>query len=196
MMNTEKNTQNISIKDFVTKYNMIKDKGKIVYEYIRSYIKREYVPYAEKAQWANKVITVTCHNKDGLTVFNGVKLHMNFVYATLEMYFNFNIDYTGGADDYDRLQKYGLVNELISMYLPGEEINEWKAVWNMTLDDIRTNELSPQVYIASQITRLTETMGLMGKLGIDALKKYISSLDNKQLKQITDMLKELTKTVK
>ena len=66
----------------------------------------------------------------------------------------------------------------------------------MTLDDIRTNELSPQVYIASQITRLTETMGLMGKLGIDTLKKYISSLDNKQLKQITDMLKELTKTVK
>lgn len=160
----------------------VKDGG---INFLREHIKTTYVPYIEKMSRCELLLRSCWYRTDPETgirrlAVNSPNLHVMFKMEFIRMYTDIELDYDGTkiVDNYDDLNKTGILRQILSL-IPRSEIEEFKMIFQMTKDDLMTNEYEMGAYIKN---RVNDIATIVGNLIIPALensgftKQYLSTL--------------------
>lgn len=135
----------------------------------------EYVPYVEKIVLAQDIVNKTAF-KDGDVHFNSPFAYLFYILKLIERWTNIEIDATKLTEEYDALNKLGLV-EVIVAKIPESEKNEFDTVYQMVLDDVSRNELSTKYVFEQAIVKLGKGIGEFVTPLIDQLAKAESAIE-------------------
>lgn len=135
----------------------------------------EYVPYVEKIVIAQDIVNKTAF-KDGEVHFNSPLAYLFYILKLIERWTNIEIDATKLTEEYDALNKLGLV-EVIVAKIPESEKNEFDTVYQMVLDDVSRNELSTKYVFEQAIVKLGKGIGEFVTPLIDQLAKAESAIE-------------------
>ena len=121
-----------------------KAKDKTFEEFIKKHITTEYVDYVTKVVYCKNIVKASCYIKDGDREFikiNSEKRYLFFVMRLIELYTDIEIDEDNVVSEYDKLNKIGAIDVLMSA-IPEKEYTEFSTLLNMEMDDFRDNEYS------------------------------------------------------
>lgn len=116
--------------------------------YITGHIVVDYIPFAKKADLCKRIVDVCNYISIGngekmIRVYkqDSVAMHILFTLTLIDQYTDIEINYENIIEDYDALEKYGLINLLISA-IPENECNAFDDIMEMIIEDIHENERS------------------------------------------------------
>lgn len=140
----------ITVKDFVKQYKKLNsDATKNIY--IKSMIKDDcYIPYAVKIVTANTILENSCFDKDGNIKFDSCKKYLMYVWAIFSLYTDIELEVKNIMDEYDVLQKEGLVDIIIDS-ISDIEKKEFDYVLKMRQDDFVANYCGFENYIERKL---------------------------------------------
>lgn len=119
---------------------------------------KDYVPYAQKIVVAQHIVNTTMFDKDGHVRFNSPMSYLFYIMKILENWTNIEIDATHLMEEYDDLNKHGLIEELMNM-IPESERTEFEVIYHMVEDDLRANELSTKHIFEEAVVKLGNGIG-------------------------------------
>lgn len=161
----------ISVDDFCNQYQTyLKNKDKRLQDYLKKHIVVDYVPYLNKEALCTWLVNVTSHVKDEEREFikiNSSHRYLMFVMRLIELYTDLDIVFEDATwiDQYDKLNKIGAMNELISC-IPEVEYKEFLRLLDMKLDDLIINEYS----VTAILYNLKESISLSDEIITSSLK--------------------------
>lgn len=171
--------KDITVQEFINTYNK-KESDQEKHDYIKSMVKIEYMPINTKMTLAEKIIENAywkdVEKKDIVNVSSPVR-HVLHVYTIINNYTYIHMDNKTMAEDYDYLNRDGLVVELIKAI--GNDVAEFTAIEEMTAQDFMTNHYGTQAFIQNQVTRVN-----------DVLKQVVTSLAPVFAEAMKDISKE------
>lgn len=137
----------IKIDEFVDSYKKSNDKEK----YVKNAIKHTYIPFMDKAVQANKIVVATSM-VDKKYKENSSARYVFFVMSMLSMYFDVEYDADNVYMEYDKVNECGMIYYISKSV---SDIEEFKIVLNMTLDDFRANNLSLPAYLETKFDAMS-----------------------------------------
>lgn len=182
-----------TVKDFVKKYNAAKsDQTKETL--IKSVICIDYLPYERKITICEKIIDSTYYTKDKNNVkklhFNSPAQYMLYCLNLVNEYTNIGIDFKNSLDEFNLLNKHGLLDLIISN-IPKRESKEFDVVLDMVRNDVIQNEYETHAFISNQVNRFGELTGALLKPAIEQLSKSLETMDEKTIDKMINKLKGL-----
>lgn len=163
----------MNIKEFAKNYRIadkVRDGG---YNFVKEHMTTQYVPYVEKTARCELLVNSCWYRTDAQTgvrrlAINNPNLNLMFLMQLVAQYTDITLQYKGTkiADDYDDLRKTGILNVILSL-IPKSEIEEFKAILEMTKQDVMTNEYEPGAYIRN---RFNDGLTIIGSLILPALE--------------------------
>lgn len=159
----------ITVKDFVKQYKKLNsDATKNIY--IKSMIKDDcYIPYAVKIATANTILENSCFDKDGNIKFDSCKKYLMYVWAIFSLYTDIELEVKNIMDEYDVLQKEGLIDIIIDS-ISDIEKKEFDYVLKMRQDDFIANYCGLENYIERKLKNEIKKMDN----GLDILLQNLS----------------------
>lgn len=198
----------MKIKEFVEEYN--KRVPKLREQFLKENLKiTTYVPYIKKDALAQVVAERTTYEQEFYTkedgdtgVRNTRKIKVNtsmqvllFCRVVIENYTNLEItDNDKFHEDYDLLNKSGILSELINDYeghpsmIPFSELEELKGMIVSKREDILTNYATPQNYISNQIDKVLEIVNKLEPV-LNKASIYLKDLDDDKLTRLEEIIK-------
>ena len=135
----------ISVDAFLREYNVAaKQKGSAMETFIKKHITTEYVDFITKSVHCETIVKTTCHKKQEdreFVVIDSTSRYLFFVMKLIQLYTDIDINNDNVVEDYDKLNKAGAVNVIITA-IPETEYSEFSTLLNMKMDDFRDNEYS------------------------------------------------------
>ena len=135
----------ISVDMFCKTYKAnSKAKDKTFEEFIKKHITTEYVDYMTKYTYCDLIIKSSSYAKDGEISFIKINSSMRLLFfkmRLIELYTDIDIDDENVVNEYDKLNKIGAIDVIISA-IPEKEYSEFSKLLNMRMDDFRDNEYS------------------------------------------------------
>lgn len=135
----------ITVDAFLREYNVAaKQKGSAMETFIKKHITTEYVDFITKSVYCENIVKTTCHKKQEdkeLVVIDSTSRYLFFVMRLIQLYTDIDINNDNIVEDYDKLNKVGAVNVIITA-IPESEYSEFSTLLNMKMDDFRDNEYS------------------------------------------------------
>ena len=154
--------KDITVQEFINTYNK-KESDQDKRDYIKSMVKIEYMPINTKMTLAEKIVENAywkdVEKKDIVSVSSPVR-HFLHVYTIINNYTYIHMDNKTMAEDYDYLNRDGLVVELIKAI--GNDVTEFTAIEEMTAQDFMTNHYGTQAFIQNQVTRVNDVLKQVG----------------------------------
>lgn len=144
-------------------------------EFIKKHITTDYVDYVTKVVYCKNIIKASCYIKDGDREFiniNSENRYLFFVMRLIELYTDIEIDNENVVSEYDKLNKIGAIDVLISA-IPEKEYTEFSTLLNMKMDDFRDNEYS----ITALLYNLKESLSLSEEVINSAIKDLVKETD-------------------
>lgn len=129
----------------------------------------DYVPYVEKIVLAQDIVSKTAY-KDGDVHFNSPFAYLFYILKLIERWTNIEIDASKLTEEYDELNKLGLIEKIVEK-IPEKERNEFDVIYKMVLDDVERNELSTKYIFEQAIVKLGKGIGEFVTPVIDQLAK-------------------------
>lgn len=191
------------VKEFAEKYGKNSDALKDTF--LKNNLKTEkYIGYSLKMDAAKRIVESTSLAmepviKDGKIAKkengepeyqrkNRIKIDSNmryilYVYTIIQMYTNIDIDGGKMLDEFDVLNKAGLIEAIFSK-IPEKEIKEFSTVLQMTYDDFIQNNCNAQAFVSNQVQRFTEFLGLV-------LQPIIDKFSDLDQDEMSELVKEL-----
>lgn len=131
----------IVVSEFVKKYDSTTDKMKLsVLKEIKS---EKYIDYEIKIARMTNILQHTSFDTNGEIKFQSPAKHMLFAMAIIDMYTNLKINDNNIINDFNMLNKSGLIDVLLSVkdnsVIPTREIIECTSILNMLEDDFIAN---------------------------------------------------------
>lgn len=191
----------MKIKEFIDAVN--ETNAKVVNEKIRTtkindLLKtKSYVGVVDKINLAEKVTVVSIHSHDEAGNVNGLKInsvskYILHIMGLIELYTDLEIDTNNLLAEYDLLNSNGLIETIINS-IGEKEITECQMFIEMVWNDAIQNELTPQAFIQSQVTRFGTLAGATIAPVIEGLSKSLENLDEDKVKMIMDTLGNMRK---
>lgn len=183
-------SEKISVKEFIKKYNALtSDEGKK--DFIRLNIINKYIPYENKITICDKVVESTYYIKiKEDTEVEIRKLHINsaatymlYRLNIINSYTSINIDFKNSLEEYNSLNKSGLV-DIIFDFIPEKELKEFNMLLEMAKSDLISNEYETKAFISGQVERFAEIFGTIISPGLEQLGKVIENMDDKTIDNI------------
>ncbi len=114
---------------------------------------------------------------------NSCTRYILFVFTVIQTYTNINMDHAKMLDEFDLLNKEGLIEKIFEM-IPKKEIDEMNKVVEKTYDDFMTNYYETHSFIANQVQRATAVLSVVLK----PLAEKISAMDEKEIQKSVDKI--------
>ncbi len=114
---------------------------------------------------------------------NSCTRYILFVFTVIQTYTNINMDHAKMLDEFDLLNKEGLIEKIFEM-IPKKEIDEMNKVVEKTYDDFMTNYYETHSFIANQVQRATAVLSVVLK----PLAEKISAMDKKEIQKSVDKI--------
>jgi hypothetical protein len=163
----------------------------------KSYFKdlhiKSYIPFTEKLAKAKNIAKVTTHqydkdgNNTGKIQVNSSFRYVLFTLNLIDMYTDIDVNFQQPATEYDLLAESGLFKEILSQ-LPEDEVSDFKTLLDMSVDDIMTNELSMQSFIASQVKRFGTLANITISPVLEKVGNELTNLDDEHLQKLDNII--------
>ncbi len=160
--------ERINVKEFVDGYE--KSKNKPVY--LKKLTINDYVPYGEKCFLANKIIESTSYDAQRNIKIDSAARYLLFVYTLLKSYTNLDVTAAHMTEEFDLLNRYGLIDEITNL-IPEKEVNEFNKILSMTYEDFMTNHYEIHGFITDTIQKISNVIEGTSPELLDELRKYI-----------------------
>lgn len=214
MDKTENKVTDISkkIKAQETSNKMTRPVSRFVKAYItmaneklrESYLKTEvklitnYVPYITKCNYVENLVLSTCFenkvDENGKIVTgkkyvrNKATQNMLYQMMLINIYTNLNIEYGNNdnhiTEQYDELNKYGLINYLLSL-IPKSERDAFGILLTLKNEDTYINHGSLEAVVRNSLDVFMEKVV---SAGLDSMQQVLSSISASELKDILSMI--------
>lgn len=178
----------IKVTDFVKGYE---DSG-FSSDYIKDTIEiQPYVGYLEKITLADRIVKSTSYEvKDGEQTnkiyISSASRYVVSMMNVLSMYTNLDVDMSSVIEEYDRLQRYGLIKILVDGYLPHDDLAEFDSILNMYVQDFMTNHCDIGVNLANVLTQFKDVaIGILQSISPEQLSGIADVLD--EIKDLNDL---------
>lgn len=163
----------------------------------KSYFKdlhiKGYIPFTEKLAKAKNIAKVTTHqydkdgNNTGKIQVNSSFRYVLFTLNLIDMYTDIDVNFQQPATEYDLLAESELFKEILSQ-LPEDEVSDFKTLLDMSVDDIMTNELSMQSFIANQVERFGTFANITINPVLDRVGNELTNLDDEHLQKLDNII--------
>ena len=161
--------EKINVKEFAEGYEKSKNKPL----YLKKLTINDYVPYGEKSFLANKIVESTSYDEQRNIKIDSTARYLVFIYTLLKSYTNLDIDAEHMTEDFDELNRYGLVDEIINL-IPEKEVNEFNKVLGMVYDDFMTNHYEIHGFIEGMMQKISNVINGTSPELLDELRKYLN----------------------
>ena len=182
-----------TVREFVYTYEKCLDEDKMTFVHDNIKLIKYYVSFVSKVNLCDLLIDTTYKDKFGNIRFDSATKDMLYKLNLINMYTNINVEFGNEEnplyDQYDLLQKYGLVRYMIGM-IPIEEQKEFKDILDKKVRDFKSNNCTTSACINKHAERI-------GDLGAALLNPLIEEFDKKLPDILNNMnKKDLEKLVK
>lgn len=180
----------ISVSEVVKRYNTFSS-DELKKKYVQSLIIQDkYVDYLVKVKYAQDIIAISSLDNNGKIKFNSSKKYMLYVNAILSLYTKIDISSKESVKDFDMLDKYNLIDEILDT-VPQDELSKFDTVMKMCTDDFIANNYEIHSFINKQIDKVTELLSKNMTPIIHELSEKINDFSVGDFKDIvTEILKE------
>ena len=113
---------------------------------------KEYERYEVVCTICDQIIAASYFTADGQFKVDSCKKYLLYVSALLNTYTNIVMDKEDSLGDFNLLQKYGLVDVIIS-YIPEAQVAMFDSVLNMKSNDMMTNYYEPHAFVREQVVK-------------------------------------------
>lgn len=176
------NKKKISVADFIKEYEAAStfvEKDNLV----RDLIDTNYVPFVIKLNIAQKIVQ-KYNIEDNNIKTQTAMMYLAFTASVLRLYTRLDVSETSTDIDYDRLQKYRLIDQLFKLI--GDDLQEYQKVFNMCEQDFNSNYLSVPSFVQRQLNKVINRFGK----NVDDFIKWLDTIDEtkivKALKEIAE----------
>ena len=190
----------MKIKDFIEHFNMLADED--IDAFLKQTITTTYVPFIEKADACMKIINDSWYRKNEIT--DKKELHITSpatyilsVMVIINKYTSLEVDFKNTIAEYDLLNNGNYLGMLLA-YIPENEQKEFKAILEMTEQDVLQNEYYIPAYLSKRIDNIATAIGVSVVPVIEQLGNMIENLDENKVKSFVGILdnSKVMKTLK
>jgi hypothetical protein len=194
----------ISVKKFVEEFNKIHNTLK--HGYIEENLKIvEYIPIETKHKMAERIALYTTFVHREVIDENGnitlkrtqeinrdsfIK-YMLYCRTLISNYTNLDIETENFYEEYDLLKSSGLLDLIMSSYIPETEIAEFKIILKMKQEDLIFNNNSTHNYVSNQIGRIENLVSTVVNPTIESITSYLNNLDEKDSKRLVSRIDKI-----
>lgn len=194
----------ISVKKFVEEFNKIHNTLK--HGYIEENLKIvEYIPIETKHKMAERIALYTTFVHREVVDENGnitlkrtqeinrdsfIK-YMLYCRTLISNYTNLDIETENFYEEYDLLKSSGLLDLIMSSYIPETEIAEFKIILKMKQEDLIFNNNSTHNYVSNQIGRIENLVSTVVNPTIESITSYLNNLDEKDSKRLVSRIDKI-----
>ena len=190
ILNKGKAGKKITVNDFIKGYENKTTQAEME-QYMASKLAiKDYVSFNEKVGMANMITQLSCLDKDGNIHMNSPKRYQMYIISLFQLYTNIVFDDDHIIEQYDELDKYGIVKYLLAK-IPKDELAKYRMYIQSTYDDIMANQYEIHSFINKKLSEYMPKLFTTIKPFTDGLKDAISQIDMDALKEAFN--KEATK---
>lgn len=184
-------------------YNLVKEYNKrssikLKKEFLKVVVKtKPYLNYGKKMFLADTIINTSCL-KDGNVHIDSCKKYILYIYTLIKYYTNIDIKENQLLIQYDLLDEFGLVEEILEL-IPEKEIVTFKTILEMKQDDLMTNRYGTHAYITEQVERVRTVAPEINKAFapfVETLTKKLETLDENKIENMLNKVMTMSKFVK
>lgn len=187
------NKKNITVKEFVEKYNKLtSDELKI--QFLKSVVKDKYIPFENKVTICEKIVEssyyVKTKDKNGIEIkklhINSPAKHMLYHMNIVNNYTVIDVDFKNCLEEFNLLNKNGFIENMFC-FMPRREMEEFTSILNMVESDILQNEYETHAFISSQVERFGELTSATLSPLLQILTDNLENLDENKLNNIINI---------
>lgn len=124
--------------------------------YVNKHIITTYLSYAKKIEESEKIIEYSAQNNNEQFYLNTPLRYMLFVMSVIKNYTDLTFDTTNAIDQFDLLEKHGIVKIVINSI--EEDYERFNTVLNMLFDDYMINNRSTTSFLEQKINTLLKAI--------------------------------------
>lgn len=173
----------VTVKEFVKSLkNRSSDDARRVYLEGTLAIK-EYERYEVVCTICDQIIAASYFTADGQFKVDSCKKYLLYVSALLNTYTNIKFNENDALGDFNLLQRYGLVDVIIS-YIPEAQVAMFDSVLNMKSNDIMTNYYEPHAFVREQVVKFAPLIHKWIESFLGAAEDMVGEIDMNKVKEI------------
>lgn len=179
----------ITVKEFVKALtNRSSDDARRVYLEGTLAVK-DYERYEVVCAICDQIIASSYFTADGQFKVDSCKKYLMYVSALLNTYTNIRFDESDALGDFNLLQRYGLVDVIIS-YIPEAQVTMFDSVLNMKSNDLMTNYYEPHAFIKEQVVKFAPLIHKWIEGFLDVAEDVVKEID---INKINNFIKGVDK---
>ena len=164
--------EKINVKKFVDGYMKTKNKQ----QYLKKLTVVDYVGYERKMYLCQKIVDTTSYDKEKNIKIDSPSRYLVFVYTLLSTYTNLDLHGDSMLDDFNTLNKCGLIDEIVGL-IKESEVKEFENVLSMTYEDFMTNHYGIRGMVTDFMGKINDIINGSQPELIDMVRGYLSTLN-------------------
>lgn len=186
----------MTIKEFVDKYNNIEGE-KLRQSFVKDTLKiKKYIPFIQKVTYAELLAKSTMlNNETGEVRVNSTSNYLFFCRTLIQCYTDLTVENPAFYEEYDLLNETGAL-EMIMNLLPEKDVNEFKAICDMTKDDILYNRSTTQAFLGQQVEKVSMILGISLKPVLEKISQQLDNMSEEDINNMTGKIEKMMKWVK
>jgi soluble lytic murein transglycosylase len=117
--------------------------------------------------------------------------YMLYCRTLISNYTNLDIETENFYEEYDLLKSSGLLDLIMSSFIPETEIAEFKIILKMKQEDLIFNNNSTHNYVSNQIGRIENLVSTVVNPTIESITSYLNNLDEKDSKRLVSRIDKI-----
>lgn len=172
----------ITVKEFVKALtNRSSDDARRIYLEGTLAVK-DYERYEVVCAICDQIIASSYFTADGQFKVDSCKKYLMYVSALLNTYTNIRFDESDALGDFNLLQRYGLVDVIIS-YIPESQMAVFDSVLNMKSNDLMTNYYEPHAFVREQVVKFAPLIHKWIESFLGATENLVKDIDIEKVKK-------------
>lgn len=172
----------ITVKEFVKALtNRSSDDARRIYLEGALAVK-DYERYEVICTICDQIIASSYFTVDGQFKVDSCKKYLMYISALLNTYTNIRFDESDALGDFNLLQRYGLVDVIIS-YIPESQMAVFDSVLNMKSNDLMTNYYEPHAFVREQVVKFAPLIHKWIESFLGATENLVKDIDIEKVKK-------------
>lgn len=154
----ENKKRKITVKELVAKFNLKRTEDE-KWRYLEDTLEiTQHMEYSSVIALADMIVERSCLDKNGNLNVDSCMKYMLYVYTLIDKYTNVVADASNWSYEYDQLEKYGLIDFIISM-IPEKEVNKLNKTISMKTSDMIENNNNMYNFLSKRFEELKPFIG-------------------------------------
>lgn len=142
---------------------------------------KDYERYEVVCAVCDQIVASSYFTADGQFKVDSCKKYLMYVSALLNTYTNIRFDENDALGDFNLLQRYGLVDVIIS-YIPKAQVSMFDNILNMKSNDLMTNYYEPHAFVREQVVKFAPLIHKWIENFLDVAENVVKEIDINKVK--------------